>query len=169
MTNKRGSIVDIAFLLVVAMVHSIFLLVVSYVFPQITAGISASPIGNLTSSQSALNSTNTIAGSGNMVFLTIFIGLCITVLITSFFIDSSRILVPIYIIGVGFLILFAVIVENVYEGFAESATFAATAATQPTIDFIMNHLVAIAIGVGVLSMILIFAKSGGVGGSSQPF
>ena len=74
MMNKKGSIVDIAFLLVTALGLGIFLLIVGYVFPQITSQIGDSDIGTLNSSMSALNTTDTVAGSGNMIFLTVFIG-----------------------------------------------------------------------------------------------
>jgi len=159
--NKRASIVDVAFLLVVVLGLGIFILVVGKVFPMITDQIGDSEIGTNANSVEALDATDKIAGKGDMVFMFIFVGLTISIFITSFFIESSPILVPIYIIALGLLIIFAVVAENVYESFTDTDTFSAVAATQPVTAFIMTHLVMIAIGVGVISMVLIFAKPRG--------
>jgi hypothetical protein len=163
MLGKRGSIVDIAFVLVAILGFAIFILIVGKVFPAITHQIGESQIGTLNASQTALNTTDAIAGRGDGLFLTIFIGLCISVLITSFFIESSPILVPIYIIAVGLLLIFSVAAEHIYNAFATNDTFSAIAAGNTVTGFIMSHLVIITIGIGVLSMILIFAKPRGNG------
>ena len=162
--NKKGSIVDIGFLLVVLLGLGIFIMVVAKVFPMITSAIGDTPIGDNVNSAAALNATDSIAGRGDGVFLIIFIGLTIAIFITSFFIDSSPILIPIYIIAVGLLIIFAVVAENIYESFISEPTF--TGIVHPMTNYIMSHLVLIAIGVGVISMILIFAKRGG---GSSPY
>jgi hypothetical protein len=163
--SKKGSIVDVAFLLVAILGIAIFILIVGYIFPQITGAIKTnSPIGNNTASVAALDSSDNIISRFDYIFLTIFVGLSISVLISSFFIDSSPILIPVYIIALGILIIFAVVAENIYESFAESATFAATAATHPITNYVMSHLIMVAIGVGVLSMVLIFAKPKGNSG-----
>lgn len=163
--SKRASIVDVAFLLVVVLGLGIFIMVVGKVFPMITQQIGLSEVGDNANSVEALDKTDEIAGKGDMIFIFIFSGLVIAVLITSFFIESSPILVPIYIIALALLIIFAVVSENIYEAFTDTTTFSAVAATQPITNFIMTHLVMISIGVGVLSMVLIFAKPRGqVGG-----
>jgi len=163
--NKKGSIIDVAFLLVAVLGLAIFILIVGYVFPQITSQIGASDVGNNTASMTALNSSDNVTARFDGIFLIIFIGLAISVLITSFFIESSPILIPIYVIALGLLIIFAVVVENIYESFANANTFIVIAESHPITQYIMSHLVMIAIGVGVLSMILIFAKPRG----NQPF
>ena len=159
--NIKGSIIDIAYLLVAILGTAIFILIVGYIYPQITAQIKTSDIGNNSASVAALNSTDTIVTRFDSVFLAIFVGLSIAVLITSFFIDSSPILIPVYIIALGILIIFAVVAENVYAGFSADTTLAATAATHTITNYILTHLVMVAIGIGVLSMILIFAKPRG--------
>ena len=163
--SKKGSIIDVAFLLVAILGIAIFILIVGYIFPQITGAIKTnSPIGNNSASVTALDSSDHTASMLDTIFLIVFIGLSISVLISSFFIDSSPILIPVYIIALGILIIFAVVAENVYESFANSATFAATASTHTITNYIMSHLIMVAIGVGVLSMVLIFAKPKGNGG-----
>lgn len=159
--TKKGSIIDVAFLLVAVLGLAIFILVVGYIFPQITAGIKTSAIGSNTASVAALDSTDNIVSRFDTVFLIIFIGLAISVLVSSFFIGSSPILIPIYIIALSILMIFAAVVEKVYDAFATNVTFVATAATHPITGYILSHLIMAAIGIGVLSMVLIFAKPGG--------
>ena len=161
--DKKGSIIDIAFLLVAILGVAIFILIVGYVFPQITSKIKGSDIGTNANSVVALDTSDNVVGRFDAIFLTIFVGIVISVLITSFFIDSSPILIPIYIIAMAILVIFAVAAEHIYEAFAGADTFSAVAATHPITGYIMAHLVMVAIGVGVLSMILIFAKRGGGG------
>jgi len=163
MENKKGSIVDIAFILVAILGLAIFILIVGYVFPQITSQIKTSAIGNNTASVAALNSSNDITARFDTIFLIIFVGLSISVLVTSFFIESSPILIPIYIIALGLLIIFASVSETVYNNFAESPTFSSVALSHPITGYIMSNLIMVSIAIGVLSMILIFAKPRGGG------
>lgn len=158
--NKKGSIVDIAFLMVAIFGLAIFILVVGFVFPQITDKISESAIGENNDSLQALEASEGITQRFDVVFLTIFSGLVFAVLITSFFIDSHPIFIPVYIIALGLLALFAVIAENIYEAFSLSDQLSSTAATYPIVNFIMLNLVYVAIGAGIMSMVLIFAKRG---------
>jgi len=163
--NRRGSIIDIAFLLIGILGLGILLLIIGYVFPQITGQIKATEgIGNDTGAVAALDYTDSLMGRLDGIFLIIYIGLAISVLITSFFIDSSPIIIPIYIIALLLMVGFAVIAENIYSAFSESATFATVSATHPITGYILNHLWVTTIAIGVLSMILIFAKPKNAGG-----
>jgi len=164
--NKRGSIVDIAFLIVFLLGFAIFILVAGYVIPQITGALDSSEIGNNTASHNALTYTENLTTRFDGILLVMFIGLTIGIFITSFLIDSSPIFIPIYIILLAFILIFAVVVENVYEGFNTGA-LASTFAEHTMTNYIMTHLIFIAIAVGCLSMILIFARPRiGVGGST---
>lgn len=159
--DKRGSIFDVAFILVALLGTAIVILIIAYVFPQITAQIGATEIGNLSSSQAALDKTDNITGNLDNIFLTIFAGLSIAVFVTSFKIDSSPALIPIYIILLAMLVTVAAVGEYVYTEFSEVSQFAATAATHQVTNYIMSNLIITSIIIGVLSFILVFAKPGG--------
>jgi hypothetical protein len=164
--SKKGSIIDIAFVLVAILGLAILLVIAGYIYPRITGQIKATEgIGNDSSAVAALNYTESLTTRYDSLFLMIFIGLSISVLITSFLIDSSPIFIPIYIIALGLLIIFAVVVENVYDKFLTDATLGATALSHPITLYILTHLVMVTIGLGVLSMILIFGKSSISGGN----
>jgi hypothetical protein len=168
MKNKRGSISDIAFLIIFLIGFAIFILVAGYVVPQITGALDDSPIGNNSASHSALSFTESLAGRFDNILLIMFVGIVIGVFITSFMIESNPIFVPIYILLLGFLVLFAVIMENVYEAF-NTGVLASTYATHTMTNYLLTHLVYITIAVGCLSMILIFARPrifSGMGGST---
>jgi hypothetical protein len=164
--NKRGSIVSIAFLVVFLFAFAIFILIAGYVVPQITGALSDSEIGNNSASQGALTYTENLTQRFDGILLVMFIGLTIGVLITSFMIDSNPIFIPIYILLLAILVLFAAVVENIYEAF-NTGVLASTYAQHTITNFLMSHLVYISIAVGCLSMILIFARPrAGMGGST---
>lgn len=164
MLNKKGSVIDIAFLIVVVIGLSIFILVVGKVFPAITAQIKTTDIGKNPNSVNALNMTEKVAGKGDMIFLFMFSGLSIAVFITSFFIDSSPIFIPIYIIALALLLIVAVVAENIYTQYAETPEFSQIAQKNKIVDYLMRHLLMVSIAVGVISMALMFAKPKGYGG-----
>lgn len=159
--NKRGSIQDVIFILIALLGLSIFILIVAYVFPQIYTQIKASPIGNNTDSAQALDKGISIAGSLDKVFLIIFVGLVISLMVTSYNIYSRPVFVPIYIILLALTVTIAAVGQYVYERFTTGTVFSATSLAQQAMHYTMTNLIIVAVGMGVLSMILIFAKPAG--------
>jgi len=156
--NKKGSAVDIAFLIVSAIGLAIFVMVIFKVFPAINTQLKASAIGGLNESVKALDSSTAIATGLDKIFLTIFIGLTIAVFITSFRIGASPIMLPIYLVVMGLLLVISFTMQYVYGKFAENSDLVAGVTASPMMNNIMSHLGIVSIGIMVLSMILIFAK-----------
>jgi len=92
------------------------------------------------------------------VYLIIFGGLIMSILIVSFFVSSHPIFIPVYIILFGFALAVGVIANHVYDEFAAHADLSAIAASQTYMITIMDNFVLILVGVGILSMIILFAK-----------
>ena len=145
---------------------TIFIIVIAYVFPLVNSSIRDTAINNVSSSASALNSEDSLVTRLDGVFVTVFVGLALSVLVTSFFIESSPILIPIYIISLGILVSFSAVVQYMFSSLASNVTLASTISNKPMISFLMGHMIFISIGVGVLSMILMFAKPRGSSGGS---
>ena len=158
MFSKRGSIVDIAFIIIALLGLAIFIVVIGYVYPQITTAIRGTPIGNNTASAQALNQVDTGIGRMDNIFLIIFVGLTVALFVTSYKIDSSPALMPIYIILLALLVIIGITAQYVFEKFTEIPTFQPTAVLDIMMSKIMGNLTVISIVLGVISMVLIFAK-----------
>ena len=165
--HKKGSMEDVIFIAVIAAVLAIFVLVVAYVIPKITDELRDTPIGDNAASVTALNYSDTFAARLNVVFLIIFVGLMMGMLVSSFLIDAHPIFIPIFIIFLGFAVVAGVIMSNVYETFSDDSEFVATATQNTFVSAILGNDVLIIIVVGVLSMILTFGKSRLFGGRER--
>lgn len=165
--NKRGTMEDVIFIAVIAAVFAIFVLVMAYVTPQITDKLRDTEINDSSAARLALNYSDTFAARLNIVFLIIFVGLLMGMLVSAFLIDAHPIFIPIFIFFLGFAVFAGVIMSNVYETFSEDTELAATAAQNTYVDAILGNYVLIIIVVGVLSMILTFGKARSTGGRER--
>jgi hypothetical protein len=96
-------------------------------------------------------------------FFFLFIGLCIAQLISAFYIDSHPIWLFLYVIFLGLTVIIGLYLGNAYEQMILSPSFASF--NQGLITAIMQNSIKIVVGVGALSMIIIFSKFGYGGGS----
>jgi len=165
--NKKGSMEDVIFIAIIAAVFAIFILVVAYITPQISDKLRDTDINDSAAARTALNYSDTFASRLNVVFLIIFVGLLMGMLVSAFLIDAHPIFIPIFIIFLGFAVVAGVIMSNVYEAFSEDTEFAATAAQNTFVSAILGNYVLIIIVIGVLSMILTFGKSRLFGGRER--
>ena len=152
---------------VIGAVFAIFVLVVAYVTPQITDKLRDTEINNTAAARIALDYSDTFAARLNVVFLIIFVGLLMGMLVSAFLIEAHPIFIPIFIFFLGFAVFAGVIMSNVYEKFSDDTEFAATAAQNTFVSAILGNYVLIIIVVGVLSMILTFGKSRLFGGRER--
>ncbi len=156
--NKRGSIQDVFFFVIFVVGFALFLILVSYVMNEVSGELLESKLNESEAARNALGYTETLTAQFDSVWLFVFVGLLMGVLISSFMIKSHPIFIPIYIIFLGVAVLVGVIMNNIYLDFTANATLAATAATHVFANAIINNYVLVIIGVGVLSMIIIFAR-----------
>jgi len=159
--NKTGSIQDIFFFLVMILGIALFILIVGYFVTEVTSQMESTVLNESAPTRTMLNYSDSIVSKLDYVFLIIFVGLIIGILISSFMIESHPIFVPIYTFLLGFAVVVGVIMGHVYDKFTENVDLAATAATHTFTSAIMDNFVKIIIGVGILSMIIIFAKARG--------
>jgi len=161
--NKRG-IVDLFFWTIILASLGVFIVVLGYVVDQVTDEFLASPMNTSSLAVDAFNYSNTIPAKFNFIWLTLFMGLTMGLLISAALIDVSKVFVPVYIILLGLDVLVGVIMNNVYEEFRTNADLSATAAQFSFTNAIMDHYVLVIIAVGILAMILYFGKTSSGGG-----
>jgi len=164
MKNKKGVIEGVFVFAVIMVTLAIFILLIAKVVPSITNEFRKTAINNSAEARTALSWSDKIVGRLDTVFMIIFIGLIMGILISSYFISTNKIFIPIYIILFGFTIIVGVILHNMYEAFKTSSDLATSSATYPMMNAIIGNYVIVLIVVGILSMILMFGKpSGGSG------
>jgi len=158
--NKKGSIQDIFTLIIFMVGLGIFIAILVYVVPQITDEMRETELNDTLSVRTALSiSDDIVENKLNNIYLVIFAGLIISILIASFMIDSHPIFIPIYILLLGFAVVVGVIMDNVYTEFTEQSALNVSVTNSMEIPTaIMGNFIPIIIGVGVLSMIIIFGK-----------
>lgn len=159
--NKRGNIPDIFFFIIFVVAFALFLIVLHYVVNDVSDKLLETDLNDSDNAREVLESTRNLTAKFDAIWLFIFIALLIGVLISSFMIHAHPIFIPIYIILLGFAVVVGVIMNNVYLDFTANTTLAATAATHTFSNTIINNYVLVIIGVGILSMIIMFARPRG--------
>jgi len=156
--NKKGSIEDIFFFVIMMLGLALFIMILAYVIPKVTEEMAKTDINNSAAARTMFGESDKIIDRLDPVYLIIFAGLIIAIFIVSFMIDSHPVFIPIYILLLGFAVVFGVIANHVYDEFAANADLSAVAADQTFMIAIMDHFILILVGVGIISMIIIFAK-----------
>ena len=161
--NKRGSIQDVFFFTVFVVGLAMFMILVHYIANDVSGKLLETTLNESENARTALQYTEDVTAQFDPIWLFLFIALLIGVLISSFMIHSYQIFIPIYIILLGITVVVGVIMNNIYLEFTATATLATIAATHTFSNAIINNYVPVIIGVGILSMIIIFARPTGAG------
>jgi len=168
MMNKRGSIED-SILIVILLFITALVFVFAYVINGAISTAAIPAFENI----SAGSSVGFVAVNGifdntmNYIFLAVFFGLLISLIITSFLTPTHPIFFIFAIIIFIALVLVSVVLSNAYEAITSSATFTSAVSHMPIMDYIMLHLPLIAIVVGILAAIIIFSRAGQPGFGGQ--
>lgn len=156
--NKTGSIQDVFFFVVFVVGLAMFMILVHFIVNDVSEKLLESKLNESENARIALGYSEKLTAQFDPIWFFLFIALLIGVLISSFMIHSSPIFIPIYIILLGVVVVVGVIMNNIYLEFTANPTLAATAATHTFSNVIINNYVPVVIGVGILSMIIIFAR-----------
>ena len=158
MINKKGSIEDIFFFIVTMLGLALFIIIVAYTIPKVTDEMMKTDLNESEHVRDMFSESTAVINRLDAVYLIIFAGLIMAIFIVSFFVDSHPLFIPVYILLMGFAIVVGVITNNVYDTFAANVDLATVAASQTYMVAIMDHFILILLGVGIISMIIIFAK-----------
>lgn len=159
--NKRGDLTGVIFFIVSIAAFAIFLLIVGYIVPQITNPL-VEKIGISAEINNSLGASTAVAEQTlPTIWLVVFGGLLLGLFATSFFIQTHPIFVPIFIFLLIIAIIIAIPLSNAYEELSNHAILSGTATQQGMIGFILLHLPTTAFIIGLLSMLIAFAKPGG--------
>lgn len=163
--NKKGQIMQIAFIIVLMVFLGFTLLVSSKI---LTSFWNAVDDGGMTTA--ATNSTrvafNAVPATFDYSMLFIMGGLTIALIVTSFQIPSHPIFMVVNVFGIFFLVWLAMAISNMYGEMTASADspFLVEIEQYPITSFIINYMPYICIALVVISTVVMFSK----GQSEQP-
>lgn len=166
--NKKGDITDGLSLIIVALALGIGLFIFAFIIPQITTGLRNGGINNTVQAENTIDNLEDFGINGiQKGFFFVFVGLCISILVSSFFINTHPVWMFLYIFFLIIGIVMSVYIANIYEQFATNPLFASMYATQGYINVVFQNLVKIFIGITAISFVIIFSRfafMGGIGG-----
>lgn len=175
--DKRGDVTDIMTVGFWLLVIGIGIVFIMFMIFQIVPALKDTVLGDDPQSDAALDSLNTygsLAVPG--AFLIVFFGLLLGVLVSSFFIRTHPIFIPVYILFAIISIIVAVALGNVWGNLKDVQDFQNVLNTNTItniIDTIMSNLVLVTMVVFLLTLVIIFAKPGGSqpeqGGGGTPY
>ena len=158
--NKRADIESILIFIVTMTALAVFLIIVYSVTSQVKgAMLNNTMLNNSEPVRDVLGAHDTdILAKFDYLYFILFAGLCLSIIIISFFIDSHPIFIPVYIIFFGISILIGVIMSRVYNTVATNVNFTSAVAEFPIMAAVYSNWIKIIIAIGVISMVIIFGK-----------
>lgn len=158
---KRGDPTDILLFLIILFFLAISLVVVLYANGKVLGIIDNTVLNSTEAYESIHDSFATIneytAQRGFTLFFAILI---IGIVISSFLVRVHPVFIFIYIITLGVTILTSVYLANAYAMVVANGQLSTIAENYGMMTFVMQNLTKILLGVGALSMIIIFGKVG---------
>lgn len=150
---------DTLIFLVLVFTFAIGLFIFAYVIPTISNTLAEVGLNSSSEGAQAIEEMGTI-GTVTMQrgFFLLFVGFIISTMISAFLVRTHPIFIFMYILFLGITVFLSTYLGNAYDTFSQTPLFATTLASQGLINVVMNNIVTITIGVGALSIVIVFAK-----------
>jgi len=152
------SVEDLGAVAVVGCVVAVIILVLGFVVFQIADGFSLTAGFNDTNSQAQFTAMKNTSYKYDWIFFGFFIGLVLSLIITSWFVAGNPIFIVLYFLGIFMFDIVAIIFANIWEGLSSYPVFASYLAHLPITNFIMLRLPIFIAVVGFLGVVVMFAK-----------
>lgn len=165
--GKKAELTDMFIFVVTLFILGIGLFIFMFIIPSITSGLRTAGLNNSVGGANAITSLDGFGSMINNGFLILFVGLVISIMITSFLVRTHPIFLFLYIIFLAITVLLSFYLGNAYYQMIENPVFASMAATATFSNWILGHIAEIVIAVGALSMIIVFSKFSTGGGTQQ--
>ena len=158
MQTKKGDIVAIIVFIAFMLVISISFLFFTYIFTKTTDILALTPLGNSTEGAAAVSVMADFGSSSlQSIFLWMFGGMLLSMMLSSFFIKTHPIFLVVYLVLFFVNIFIAIFAANAYS-MMNTGEMVATYASQTITSMIMENLVRITLVANALSLVFMFAK-----------
>lgn len=166
--NKKGEISDTLIFVITIFILGIGFFIIAFIVPSLTNGLRTAGLNNSIEGINALNSMDLLGTSTiNNGFLFLSIGLIASVMITSFLVRTHPIFLFMYIFFLAISILLSFYLGNIYQDMVANPIFASFVSSQTYINVFLNNIAEITLGVGAISIIIVFSKFSTFGGTQQ--
>ena len=164
--NKRGQIggfEGLIYMIAMIAAFAIFILLVRFIgvtiSEELDAQINVSAADHDAEISHAFGTTqNIVQNSLSTLWYIMFGSMMLGIIITAWFAPSHPVFVPIFIILLIVGIILGMAMSNAYEELKTVPEFAAGAAEQGSVDFMMSNLPYLALVTGLLVLVISFAK-----------
>lgn len=157
--NKKGSARDVVLIAVILFSIGIGVFMVHSLFNTAVDKMLLTPVINESAAaSSALSSAKSLSDRFDYIFFGLFIGLVLALMITSWFIGGNPIFMFIYFIVVIIATVLGTIMSNVWAAVSTASVFGVTIASFPLTNHILSYLPYYMAVIGVLGIIVMFAK-----------
>ncbi len=157
--NKKGDVPDMLIFMVLVFAFAVILFVFTFIIPQLTDGLRTGGLNNTPEGASAIDQLEDFGSDGiQRGFFLLFMGFIISTFITSFLVRTHPIFLFLYVFILALTILVGGYLGNAYEDLSHVPIFAEQLQNQSLINVVMDNYVIILLGVGALSMFIVFAK-----------
>ena len=161
MMNKKGDVTDILIFVSFIFFFGLMIFVSAKVFPTIVTSLNQSSL-NINQTQTSINTLHNVTTEGfNQGFIILFAGLIIVQIGTAFLIRQHPFFIILYLVTLVAGAFLGMVMSNAFTEISTNPAFVDTLAEQPVISWVMDNLLAVVIGVDILTLIIIFAKPGG--------
>lgn len=165
--RKKGDFTGVLFLIISIAAFAFFLIIVGFITPQIM-----NPMKNAMGHTTEINksfdaSINVAEHTLPTIWMIIFGGLMLGLFVTAWFIPSHPIFVPVFAILLVATIIVAIPLSNAYESLSQKSELTTAASQQSLIGFFMLKLPYVAFVVGIVILIVSYAKPSGYGGGGS--
>lgn len=165
--QKKGELTDTLIFVITIFILAAGFFVIIFIIPSITGGLKTAGLNNSAEGTSAIASLDSFTGVINNGFLMLFVGLLMSIMITSFLVRTHPIFLFLYIFFLIITLLLSLYLGNAYNTLENNPIFATALSNASFLHWVMNYIFEIALAVGALSMIIVFAKFTTFGGTQQ--
>ncbi len=166
--NKKGDLLSTFYLIGFLFSLIVLIIVGSYVFSNIKNALLSNNLisSNANASQSIMKVGNFFNPLMNTLFLFLFFGTTLGLVISSFFIDTHPGFFIFFIIGLVIAVVFAGIISNIINEVGSVSELQYYYNSYPAMMTIVNNLPIIILAIGLITMIILFARRN-TGGLTQ--
>ena len=160
--NKRGDFTGILYMIIAIFGFAILLLIAGHISTTVSTELKEKMGDSIDEVNQSFDTTINVANNTlSAVWYVLFGGLMLGLMITAWFMPTHPIMVAPFIILLVIAVILGVAFSNAYEKIYDVEQFSSIADTQTSINFIMSNLPYVALVIGIIALIVTFAKPGG--------
>lgn len=164
--DKKGDVTDMLIFMILVFTFGSILFIFTFIVPELTDGLRAGGLNNTPEGTNAIDRLESFGSQGiQRGFFLLFMGFIISTFITSFLVRTHPIFIFLYLFILALTILVGTYLGNAYEDISNIPLLSDQLASQGLINIVFENYVLILLGVGAMSMFIVFAKFSTFGGS----